>query len=72
MSWRVTTRPSKPGMTAQEVIDPEDWEGFTAEQQQTYQSVSEFSTEQEADKFVMAQVEAAKAALPKLPRKKSS
>jgi hypothetical protein len=59
-------------MIAQEVIDPEDWNSFTTEKQQTFQSVSEFPTEQEADKFVMAEAEAAKAANPKLPRKKSS
>jgi hypothetical protein len=72
MIWRVATRPGKAGMTAQEVIDPEDWNSFTMERQQTFQAVSEFPSEQEADKFVMAQAEAAKAANPKLPRKKSS
>ena len=71
MTWRVATRPGKPGMLGQEVIDPEDWDGFTTEQQAAYQSVCEFRTEQEADKFVTAQVEAAKALTPKPPRKKS-
>jgi len=54
-------------MIAQEVIDPEDWNSFTTEKQQTFQSMSEFPTEQEADKFVMAQVEVTKAATRKLP-----
>jgi len=58
-------------MLAQEVIDPEDWDSFSAERQLTYQSVNEFSTEQEADKFGKARVEAAKAATPKPPRKKN-
>ena len=57
-------------MVAQEVIDPDDWKSFTTEQQQTYHCVSEFSTEQEAEKFVKVQVEVANAALPKPPRKK--
>jgi hypothetical protein len=70
MTWRVATRPGKAGMIAQEVIDPEDWNSLTTEKQQTFQSVSEFSSEQEADKFVKAQVDAAKAATPKLPPKK--
>jgi hypothetical protein len=58
-------------MIAQEVIDPKDWDSFTPEQRQAYRSVSEFGTEQEADKFVEAQVEAANAANPQLPRKQS-
>jgi hypothetical protein len=72
MIWRVGTRPGKAGMVTQEVIDPEDWNSLTTEKQQTFQSVSEFPTEQAADKFVMAQVAAAKAATPKLPPQKSS
>jgi hypothetical protein len=72
MIWRVATRPGKAGMITQEVIDPEDWSSFTTEKQQTFQSLSEFPSEQEADKFVMAQVEATKAATRKLPRQKSS
>jgi hypothetical protein len=70
MAWRVAIRPRKSGMTAQEIIDPDDWNSFTTEQQQTYQSVSEFRTEQEAEKFVKVQVEVANAAAPKAPRKK--
>jgi hypothetical protein len=54
-------------MITLEVIDPEDWNSFTMEKQQTFQSVSEFHTEQEADKFVMAQADAAKAATRKHP-----
>jgi hypothetical protein len=57
-------------MIAQEVIGPDDWNSFTTEQQQTYQSVSEFGTEQEAEKFIKIQVEVANAAAPKPPRKK--
>ena len=59
MIWRVATRPGKASMITLEVIYPEDWNSFTTEKQQTFQSVSEFPTEQEADKFVMAQAEAA-------------
>jgi hypothetical protein len=72
MIWRVATRPGKAGMITQEVIDPEDWNSFTTEKQQTFQAVSEFPSEQEADKFVMAQAEAANAATRKLPRQRSS
>jgi hypothetical protein len=66
MTWRVATRPGK---ALQEVIDPEDWNTFTTEHQQTYQSVSEFRTEQEADLFASGQVELAKPVRPKLPRR---
>ena len=66
MIWRVATRPGK---VAQEVIDPEDWDTFTTEQQQTYQSVSEFGTEQEANKFALVVVEQAKPVRFKLPRR---
>jgi hypothetical protein len=52
-----------------EVIDPEDWKTFTTEQRDTYQALSLFRTEQEADKFAHGQVEAAKAVSPKLPRR---
>ncbi len=72
MTWRVATRPGKAGMIAQEVIDSEDWNSFTTEKQQTFQSVSEFPSEQDADKFVMAQVAAANAATRKTPRQRSS
>jgi hypothetical protein len=58
-SWRVGTRPGKGAL---EVIGPEDWDHLTAEQRDTYQSVSLFRTEQEADKFATAQVDAAKPA----------
>jgi hypothetical protein len=66
MTWRVATQPGK---TAQEVIDPEDWNAFTTEQQQAYEAVSEFKTEQEAEKFGKAQVAAANAINPKMPRR---
>jgi hypothetical protein len=64
MAWRVATRPGKGAL---EVIDPEDWDLWTAEKQGTYQSMSLFPTEQEADKFAKAQVDAAKPGRPKLP-----
>ena len=66
MAWRVTTRP---GTATLEVIDPEDWNRFSVERQNSYESVSLFNTEQEADKFATGQVEAAKAVRPKLPRR---
>jgi hypothetical protein len=62
-SWRIATRPGKGAL---EVIGPEDWDHLTAEQQNTYQSVSLFRTEQEADKFATGVVEAAKTARCKL------
>jgi hypothetical protein len=48
------------------VIGQEDWDHLTTEQQNTYQSVSLFRTEQEADKFATGRVEAAKPARCKL------
>jgi hypothetical protein len=48
------------------VIDPEDWNLLTIEQQSTYQSVNLFRTEQEADKFATDQVYASKPIRPKL------
>jgi hypothetical protein len=66
MAWRVTTRP---GTANLEVIDPEDWSDFSTEKQNSYESVSLFNTEQEADKFAKGQVEAAKPVRPKLPRR---
>lgn len=66
MSWRVATQPGKGTL---QVIDPEDWTKFTTEQQSTYQSVSLFVTEQEADKFAKSQVEAANAVRTKLPKR---
>jgi len=51
MNWRVAIRPGKPGHVAQEVIDPEDWHAFGPTQQLAYESVNEFVTEQEAEKF---------------------
>ena len=48
------------------MIGQEDWDRLTAEQQNTYQSVSLFRTEQEADKFAAGVVEAAKPARCKL------
>jgi hypothetical protein len=63
MAWRVATRPgTRPGAVLLEVIDPEDWDGFSAEKQGGYQPVRLFDTEQEADKFATGQVEAAKPA----------
>jgi hypothetical protein len=63
MIWRVATRPKKGEL---EVIDPEDWDRLTAQQQDTYLSVSLFDTEQEADKFARGQVDAARVVRPKL------
>ena len=57
MTWRVATR-AKTALF--EVIDPAEWQMLTKEQQNDYQSVSLFSTEQEADKFAKVQVDAAK------------
>jgi hypothetical protein len=65
MTWRVATQPGK---TLQEVIDPKDWDTFSTSRQQTYQSVSEFRTEQEADKFANSQVELMKPVRPKFPK----
>jgi len=59
MSWRVAT---KVGKGTLEVIDPDDWAHLTTEQQDTYQGVNLFQSEQEADKFAAAQVDAAKPA----------
>jgi hypothetical protein len=50
-----------------EVIDQQEWNQFTKERQAAYPSVSLFATEQEADKFAKAQVDAAKAVGSKLP-----
>jgi hypothetical protein len=63
MAWRVARRP---GTGPLEVIDQEDWNQLTTERQNTYQSVSLFRTEQEADKFAAGQVDAAKPVRPKL------
>jgi hypothetical protein len=57
MSWRVATQPRTGAL---EVIDPEEWERLTAEQQDAYQGVNLFGSEQEADKFARGQVDAAK------------
>jgi len=62
MTWRVATRPKTALL---EVIDPTEWDNFTEAQQNTYESVSLFSSEQEADKFAAAKVDAAKATNPK-------
>ena len=67
MIWRVATRSGK---NLQEVIDPEDWNILTPEHQLTYQSVSEFDTEQEADRFASDQTELTKPPRTKLPHKK--
>jgi hypothetical protein len=71
MLWRVAIRPRTSGLIAQEVIDPDDWNRFTTEHQQTYQSVREFGTEQEAERFVKSLLEVANATTPKPPRKNS-
>ena len=63
MIWRVATRPGKGSL---EVIDPDDWNHLTSEQQNTYQSVSLFGTEQEADQFARGKVDAARPVRPKL------
>jgi hypothetical protein len=63
MTWRVATRPGK---AALEVIDEADWNHLTSAEQETYQSVNLFGTEQEADKFARGQVDAAKPVRPKL------
>jgi hypothetical protein len=59
MTWRVAIRSGKPGKVSQEIIDPEDWRAFSPEQQLTYGSVSEFLTEQEAERFAKATIQAA-------------
>jgi hypothetical protein len=64
MSWRVARRPKTALL---EVIDPTEWDTFTGEQQNAYQSV--FRTEQEADRFATSQVDAAKALTPKPPKR---
>jgi hypothetical protein len=66
MTWRVARRPKTALL---EVIDPTEWDTFTAEQQNAYQSVSLFSTEQEADRFATGQVDAAKALIAKPPKR---
>ena len=66
MAWRVTTRP---GTATLEVIDPEDWNGFSTEKQNSYGPVTLFPTEQEADKFATGQVDASQPVRPKLPRR---
>jgi hypothetical protein len=66
MTWRVARRPKTALL---EVIDPTEWDAFTAEQQNAYQSVGIFRTEQEADRFAAAQVDAAKALTPKPPKR---
>jgi hypothetical protein len=52
-----------------EVIDPTEWDTFTEEQQNTYESVSLFQTEREADKFATRRVDAAKALTVKTPKR---
>ena len=63
MAWRVATEPKKGAL---EVIDPEQWNHLTVEQQSTYSSVNLFGSEQEADQFARDQVDAAKPVPPKL------
>jgi hypothetical protein len=62
MSWRVARQPKTALL---EVIDPTEWGTLTEEQQKTYESVSLFQTEQEADKFAARQVDEAKALVAK-------
>jgi len=69
MAWRVATRP---GTALLEVIDQEDWTDFSTDKQDRYQPVRLFDTEQEADKFVTSQIEAAKPVPAKLPRRYGS
>jgi hypothetical protein len=64
MTWRVATSPKTALL---EVIDQQEWNQLTKERQAAYQAVSFFATEQEADKFAKAQVDAAKAVGSKLP-----
>ena len=66
MAWRVATSPKTALL---EVIDQPEWNQFTKERQAAYQAVSLFATEQEADKFAKARVDAAKSVAPKLPRR---
>jgi hypothetical protein len=60
MTWRVAT---KVGTATLEVIDPADWNAYTPTHREGYELVTEFDTEQEADKFAMAQVARALAVL---------
>jgi hypothetical protein len=69
MTWRVAARP---GTALLEVIDQEDWNDFSTNKQGRYQPVRLFDTEQEADKFVTGQIEAAKPVPAKLPRRYGS
>ena len=66
MAWRVVTRP---GTALLEVIGQEDWNDFSAEKKGRYEPVRLFDTEQEADKFVTGQIEAAKPVSTKRPRR---
>ena len=66
MAWRVATRP---GTALLEVIDQEDWTDFSTDKQGRYQPVRLFDTEQEADKCVMSQIEAAKPVPAQLPQR---
>ena len=56
MTWRVAT---KVGTATLEVIDPADWNAYSPTHRDGYERVTEFDTEQEADKFAKAQVEQA-------------
>ena len=56
MTWRVAT---KVGTATFEVIDPVDWNAYSPTHREGYERVTEFDTEQEADKFAKAQVEQA-------------
>jgi hypothetical protein len=60
MTWRVAT---KVGTATLEVIDPVDWNAYSPTHRESYERVTEFDTEQEADKFAKAQVEQAIALL---------
>jgi hypothetical protein len=63
VAWRVATRPGKGAL---EVIDEAAWNHLTSVEQETYQPVNLVGTEQEADKFARAQVDATKPVRPKL------
>ena len=66
MTWRVATRSGKATL---EVIDPVDWYTLTTEQQGAFLSVSEFNTEQEAEKYAIGRVELTKPVRHDLPRR---
>ncbi|MFL5339660.1 MAG: hypothetical protein ACJ8F7_05785 [Gemmataceae bacterium] len=66
MTWRVTTRLGKGSL---EVIDPADWDALSSEEHQAYQVVSEFDSEQDADKYAVRSLIDALPVRPKTPKK---